>query len=233
MNRRYLLILVCLFLILGGSCSSQNDKDAEDVATPAKYIYHPDWCSVGSFPSEREDGQYWGISILDYDKEWYVEEPQKHVVIPVYDVPKDQTEYVVKFPKTYEAEVNGMYYEINFFQEYYGYNDLIQVHIKMTNRLGCDVEYHSAQKKIRFENENIGYSIYPSHYRDRDCISHTTDPDILVLKDGASLECEEILVCDPRVFVPGDTITCIISPQFFEKWNEPGVLIPVEVVKAD
>ena len=101
MNRRYLLILVCLFLILGGSCSSQNDKDAEDVATPAKYIYHPDWCSVGSFPSEREDGQYWGISILDYDKEWYVEEPQKHVVIPVYDVPKDQTVYEVKFPNTY------------------------------------------------------------------------------------------------------------------------------------
>lgn len=166
---------------------------------------------------------------MDYPKEWHVEQPQKHVVIPVYDVPKAQRGYAVKLPQTYCAEADGIYFEVNFFEETYEYNDLIQVRIKMTNRLGHDLEYHSAHKKTRFENESNGYTVYPSHYRDKDCLEHTTDPDILVLSDGESVEFEEILVCDPHVFVPGDAISCIITPQLFEKMYEPGVVIPVEI----
>ncbi len=233
MKRIYLIIVICLLLLYIVGCGEQGNTLQDSIQAPGYYEYHPEWCSVGSYPPEREDGQYFGISILDYGKEWYVERPQKHVVIPVYDIPKEQERCVVKLPKTYEAEVDGIYYEVNFFQETYEYNDLIQVHIKMTSRLGYDVEYHSAHKKIRFENASNGYTVYPSHYRDRDCYEHTADPDILVFRDGESVQFEEILVCDPRVFVPSDTISCIITPQLFEKMYEPSVVIPVEIVRVE
>lgn len=191
-----------------------------------------------------------GISILDYKKPWYLDskcdldniqsKPWK-CVVPVVEIPDEQKGYVIRLPKTYTKTVRGLEFTVNFFQDTYEYNDLIQVRITIKNKTGKDmskVEYViNSIMTSRFESKQ--YRSTRFIYRKMDLSCHTNDIGLLLLMpDGQETSLEYVNYADPKVFVPGEKVQYVFQLALTEDIDGNAddiykITVPVEVVKAD
>lgn len=215
MRKKRVCFLLLLILLLLGSCAK---KEAP---------LYPYWECMNPEPFD-----IMGISVFDYEGEWFVEEPsEKEALIPIYDVPAEQQEYVVKLPEVYSETQNGIRCEVRFFRSIHEYNDLIQVRVTVSNETGEDISYLDNAQKIRFKNQTNNTTIYNIHYRSYDCEVHIDAPVYVTVAAGASASFEYIYPCNPEVLTPNDDIVVYVGIR-----TNQGPLkftIPVELVKAD
>lgn len=105
-----------------------EDQVSEKTLYPVPEYYYPQyaWCQ--------------GYSIYDYEGPWYLESTCDQLlafsIYPQIELTEFQKDYVIKVPKEYSIEIEGITYALNFFQEYYEYNDLIQFKYTITNLSG-------------------------------------------------------------------------------------------------
>lgn len=197
MRKKRVCILLLLVLLFLGSC--------EEKEIP-KYPY---WECMNP-----EIFDILGISVFDYDGEWFVEKPsEKEALIPIYDIPKEQQGYVVKLPELYFVEQNGIRFEIRFFQSVYEYNDLIQVQVEVSNETGGEIFYLDSTPKIWFENQTTNTRISNIHYRSYDCEVHIDTPVYVTLAKGESSSFEYIYSCNPEVLQPNHDVVVRFSLQ--------------------
>lgn len=220
MRKKRVCFLLLLILLLLGSCQAKQ---------PQQYVYIP--CLSDGANEEN----ILGISILDYDKEWHVEAPQKHVVIPIYDIPEGQKDFVVRFPENYTQTVEGFRCEVTFFQSEYEYNDLIQARVSVTNETDENMEYRYEVEKMWLINQTQESYIHNLHYRSYDCYTHVDAVVYEPLDAGEKIVIEYIFPCDPNVLCPEDDIVFRFALQLITQEGDKHVVelrLPVEVVKV-
>ena len=163
----------------------------------------------------NEDGDM-GITFSDYEGTWYLEseydlgEDPRRCVIPIKNVPKSQREYVIRLPQEYTAEIDGLKFTLNFFQQDYQYNELIQIRVTIENQTQSDVEHiyydMSNCRSSYFENGN-SQICERFVFRDYDLWS-ISDSIVYapLMPDGHSAVLEYAHYADPEFFVPGQVI---------------------------
>lgn len=221
---------------------SVNEKPEEQVSEKTLYpvpeYYYPQyaWCQ--------------GYSIYDYEGPWYLESTCDQLlefsIYPQIELTEFQKDYVIKVPKEYSTEIDGITYTLNFFQDYYEYNDLIQFKYTITNRTGEPLEFSVPDLRGDFYHTETGQSLGRLYLfrsqADREIHSHYA-PDLL--EDGATTTrartTEEIYYADPTFFHAGvpyefkfrfvaHTVTFEDVDAFESKTYEHSFSLPVEVV---
>ena len=214
MRKKRACFLLLLILLLLGSCAK---KEAP------RYPY---WECMNP-----ETFDIMGISVFDYDGEWFVEKPsEREALIPIYDIPAEQQGYAVKLPEVYAKTQNGIRCEVRFFRSIHEYNDLIQVRVTVSNETGEDISYLDNIQKIRFENQTDNTTISNIHYRPYDCEVHIDVPVYVTVAAGESISFEYIYPCNPELLSPDDDVVV----QFSLKTDPHTVsfTIPVEIVRV-
>lgn len=242
-----LSILLCTL----ASCERQepekpvNEKPEEQVSEKTLYpvpeYYYPQyaWCQ--------------GYSIYDYEGPWYLETTCDQLlefsIYPHIELTEFQKDYVIKVPKEYSTEIEGITYTLNFFQEYYEYNDLIQFKYTITNHTGEPLEFAVPELRGDFynthNNQSLGRLYLLKIHAGWEIDSHY-GPDLL--EDGATTTkartTEEIYYADPTFFHAGGsyefkfrfvahTVTFEHVDGFESKTYEHSFSLPVEVVLRD
>ena len=228
--RKIILLLVACLLLVGCSGVRRKYKVPE--------YYYPQYAGCR------------GYSIYDYEEPWYLESicDQLHEfsIYPYIKVPKEQKDYVIKVPKEYSTEIDEITYALNFFQEYYEYNDLIQFKYTITNRTGEPLEFSVPDLRGDFYNTETGQSLGRLYllliHADWGIHSYYA-PDLL--EDGATTTrartTEEIYYADPSFFhadgayefkfrFVAHTVTFEDVDAFESKTYEHSFSLPVEVV---
>ena len=191
-----------------------------------------------------------GISILDYKKPWYLDSKCDFdniqlrpwiCVVPVVEIPDEQKGYVIRLPKTYTKTVQGLEFTVNFFQDTYEYNDLIQIRITIKNKTGKDMSsaayWQNSTMTSRFESTHYRNTRFIYRRVDRGC--YTAEVTMFpLMPDGYETSLEYINYADPKVFAPGEKVQYVFQLALAEDIDENPddiyeVVIPVEVVKAD
>ena len=239
-----LSILICSLV----SCKRQEPEEqvdgkqgkpvSEKTLYPVPEYYYPQyaWCQ--------------GYSIYDYKGPWYLESTCDQLlafsIYPQIELTEFQKDYVIKVPKEYSTEIEGITYTLNFFQEYYEYNDLIQFKYTITNHTGEPLEFTVPDLKGDFYNVHTGQSLGRLYllkiHADWGIHSYYA-PDLL--EDGATTTkartTEEIYYADPTFFHAGGsyefkfrfvahTVTLEDVDAFESKTYEHSFSLPVEVV---